>query len=702
MSLHNLASQIQSRGRGDDKMLVHMTPGEVQGLQALAMRHGGSLTINPDTGLPEAGFLKRMLPTLIGAGAMMIPGMQPIGAAMLGAGAGFVTSGGNLKAGIMGGLGAWGGASLMGGMMGAGAMGAAESASLLGDAAIAGGETTAGMVGAANTGLPVGTETLGGAVTTGGAGGGSSVGASGPSFSSNFDNLVKGYKATPLNLNYLKENMYPIGAAATSILSGGSDESKAAPVDKGQIRPYTYSQERNPNFGTVPGESYFKQAYTEGQPYAAASGGIVALANGGPVERMSMMNTAMNPQGGLYPQGMIDKTQYATPIQRPVSSEMIETDSAYDRSNPLLMAAGGPAKQTTTISPVQQLQLASAANQASAASQERVPDYGAVSQPVPYNRYSQPAPAQNPAVAQYNQIIADRAANEYVTQPSPLSLLPGGGDRATATDTSKLINEYYLKNLGRQADQPGLDYYNKQKTTTGMSLADINKDISTSGEANIRNFYKQNYDRFATPEEIASVQKRYAGGESPEQIIADLKAKAPVRPATPASKDTTQTDYSYDPVTGKYTAPTAVAKPTEIGGLDMNDPAVQQFIKQQYQNYQNSQSVGGKAGGLMPGALSYARGGIADLGGYSDGGRMLRGPGDGMSDSIPGVIGNKQPARLADGEFVVPADVVSHLGNGSTDAGARKLYSMMDRIRAARTGKKRQAPAVKATRFMPA
>ena len=98
---------------------------------------------------------------------------------------------------------------------------------------------------------------------------------------------------------------------------------------------------------------------------------------------------------------------------------------------------------------------------------------------------------------------------------------------------------------------------------------------------------------------------------------------------------------------------------------------------------------------------SMARGGIADLGGYSDGGRMLKGPGDGMSDSIPGIIGNKQPARLADGEFVVPADVVSHLGNGSTDAGAKKLYAMMDKVRQARTGKKKQAPAVKTDKYLP-
>ena len=98
----------------------------------------------------------------------------------------------------------------------------------------------------------------------------------------------------------------------------------------------------------------------------------------------------------------------------------------------------------------------------------------------------------------------------------------------------------------------------------------------------------------------------------------------------------------------------------------------------------------------------YASGGIASLGSYSDGGRMLKGPGDGMSDSIPARIGRKQEARLADGEFVVPADVVSHLGNGSTDAGAKQLYSMMDKVRQARTGRKSQGSQIRPNKYMPA
>lgn len=97
-----------------------------------------------------------------------------------------------------------------------------------------------------------------------------------------------------------------------------------------------------------------------------------------------------------------------------------------------------------------------------------------------------------------------------------------------------------------------------------------------------------------------------------------------------------------------------------------------------------------------------ASGGIADLGSYSDGGRLLKGPGDGMSDSIPARIGRRQPARLADGEFVVPADVVSHLGNGSTDAGAKQLYDMMDKVRRARTGNKKQGREINPRKFVPA
>jgi len=119
----------------------------------------------------------------------------------------------------------------------------------------------------------------------------------------------------------------------------------------------------------------------------------------------------------------------------------------------------------------------------------------------------------------------------------------------------------------------------------------------------------------------------------------------------------------------------------------------QQYFKPRY--------VNAAAGGVMRGLASAQ----SNLGSYSDGGRLLRGPGDGVSDSIPAVIGGKQPARLADGEFVIPARVVSELGNGSTAAGAKQLYAMMDRIQKARsktTGKKQVAKKTNARKLMPA
>jgi hypothetical protein len=112
-------------------------------------------------------------------------------------------------------------------------------------------------------------------------------------------------------------------------------------------------------------------------------------------------------------------------------------------------------------------------------------------------------------------------------------------------------------------------------------------------------------------------------------------------------------------------------------------------------------AVGGGLGALAGGGSTSQY----NLGGYSDGGRLLRGPGDGVSDSIPATIGNKQPARLADGEFVIPARIVSELGNGSTEAGARKLYAMMDRVQKARgktTGKNRVAANTRSDKYLPA
>jgi hypothetical protein len=534
-----------------------MTPGEVKGLQAIALRHGGSLTVNPDTGLPEAGFLEQILPIVAAAGLTYLTAgaAAPTLTAALGGStlAGGIAAGALSGAAISGGMAAVQGkdagkAALMGGIGGAlsGGMGAYDAANvfnapnLLADASQqvatnagteAGKEISKQALGAAATPMELTSSMVPQNVPVNP--GISLAQAQGVPMELTSSMVPQNVPVNPgislaqaqgvpmeLTSSMVPQNVpvdrgislaqgQKLAAAPDTIYSGlgtyGKAGVQALPVlglleDEQQSAPQdTYQsplRRISPDFKAYEPprpDPYYRARY-------AAEGGIMqSYQSGGPVERMSMANTAMNPQGGLYPQGMIDKTQYATPIQRPVSAELMMDAPAYERSSPMLMNTGGTAR------------------------------------------------------------------------------LPKG--------------------------DPGL-YRDADPTTRGQ-------------------------DAFtAALTRLNSMQKR-----------ANIKG-------LPALK--------------------AAAQP--LGNI-------QEAAK----------------GGVM-----------SSLGGYSDGGRMLKGPGDGMSDSIPASIANKQPARLADGEFVVPADVVSHLGNGSTDAGARKLYAMMDKIRKARTGKKKQAPAVKADRYMPA
>ena len=110
------------------------------------------------------------------------------------------------------------------------------------------------------------------------------------------------------------------------------------------------------------------------------------------------------------------------------------------------------------------------------------------------------------------------------------------------------------------------------------------------------------------------------------------------------------------------------------------------------QSMDQAQTTGYATGGLT----AFKHGGTPQAGGYLDG------QGDGMSDSIPATIEGKQPARLADGEFVIPADVVSHIGNGSSKAGSKRLYAMMQKVRQARTGNPKQGKKINPNKYMPA
>jgi hypothetical protein len=185
-------------------------------------------------------------------------------------------------------------------------------------------------------------------------------------------------------------------------------------------------------------------------------------------------------------------------------------------------------------------------------------------------------------------------------------------------------------------------------------------------------------------------------------------------------------DYSFNPVTGAYDP-----RPGDSSEILYGRPTFTpgEVVPARSGGMMNSYAAGGlaafKEGGRTKGRPLMDDRGLAGLPYYEfmgeqgsnlgsveknfaaggrtpANGKFLMGDGDGMSDNIPATIADKQPARLADGEFVIPADVVSHIGNGSSKAGAKKLYKMMADIRKERTGKTKQAPAIKPERHMPA
>jgi len=199
----------------------------------------------------------------------------------------------------------------------------------------------------------------------------------------------------------------------------------------------------------------------------------------------------------------------------------------------------------------------------------------------------------------------------------------------------------------------------------------------------------------------------YAKGGSLSDSIEQYQKMLDGKPreALPVSRDV-GIYYDQDPDTRYQDALTAAqirqAKVNKRANVDL--PGMKRPTPMGQLNLRPAGVKAGASGSSLD-PENAASGGImhSSLGGYAAGGnpRLLRGPGDGMSDNIPATISGRQPARLADGEFVIPADVVSHLGNGSTEAGAKQLHAMMDKVRKARTGNPKQGKNIKPQKYMP-
>jgi len=835
MSLHKFAEQVAANGRGDDSLLVHMTPEEVRNLQQFAQANGTTLTINPTTGLPEAGLLSDLFKTIapIALGAFLGPAGMGIsfGGLSSAMSAGIATGGitalatGSLSRGLMAGLGAYGGAGLGEGLMGAATSTDAFQAAQSNLGPEANAMSVKDVAASANINpYTTGVQALG---------------------------TEKGRAAALNAMGGTRGALTTVGMAAAPIMAMQPTTKMPEVKDTGYIRQFDYNI--NPDTGK-PDPLYGMRAMTpvkasefgnktfqgqrdlfrqqnpnpyelgvgslnqppQQQPAQMNTGGIVALAGGGDVIRMK------------------DGTPPA----------ILSDEALYQKTGSWEAAAAARDVQNNALNAFNNQQAADARDQAARASNIMADANrlrAAVAPPpapVDYNALATNfvnTAAANPNITTADFISGANAANIGLTQPLATALDKSGlslgsqyalthadiGDAGNVEETygglkglSSNIN-YSLAaynadaanksktGLQKQADAlTALGKYGLNeadvKRATGKTIAELFPSTLTkpievvpggtqlpgatvydngaygnygSGPATGVD-YKGNTVSIATPGDIITNTdgtrtvvpnipgRPYGGFTGVEQLRSrytagggNLGYTAPI-PKDPEASFNKMTDDSLDaykflmgkgknltqrkanadrPVMQRYdeavlgrkipkltkattttktdTKETVAGDTAVVGGVsfDLTNPAQ---APAEDNNGPWSWDVASKKwvqyGKYADGGMTgYAMGGgLGSLGSYSDGGRLLKGPGDGVSDSIPATIGEKQqPARLADGEFVVPARIVSELGNGSTEAGAKKLYAMMDRVQRARgktTGKNKVAANSRADKYLPA
>ena len=860
MSLHVLADHMANRGRGPDSMLVHMAPQEVAGLQALAMKHGGTLTINPETGLPEAGFLSKILPMLAGAALnYFAPGFgtaisgalglgEVAGAAAIGTGIGVggatALATGSLSRGLMAGLGAYGGAGLAEGFMEAGAssMGGAGAEKALSSVAA---DAPAGTAGDAfNKFL---------------------TSDANPAVAARGDVFAAGAKAAATSpIEFAKNNWMPTAAAALPVLSaiGTTTPMTAKPVDTGYIRqklydPYTQTYKTlAPVKANEWGNRSFSDAYTNPQTgemstvqprptSPMASGGIVALADGGAVQHYDIGGETKSALEAAYAANDVNKINEIASANKITAADVADAYKGFDTSGikglQLYTPPAAPTYNQYTNEQIGQYLTTNPNADIAAAIKTTNADPAAVNAYLasldnPF-RGSTDTTGGSGTLGIYNQMkaqgidanelyAANKAFDPNYAGWSASDIAKGYNlDKGAYALSSQLGGNVSDKNWAKYMDDNGYSINDmaqafglsrnevkarydaakkeeKKTTVTGTggtggintgnvtttvlptnpqtnappgttnpygnvnNPGDITKNADGtitvqpnipgrpyggfSGMDEVKNAYTAGGGSLGyvpkAPKTIAEFEQMYnqqtgdsmaaynylmgkAGASYPIQSTAASTATGIMRPYFSAGMKykpkflTKNADGTISSSTTSGTASLTAAKTINItnsqgqveaatlgddGAYHTSDGAAYNVTGQKITPptaiAESSSGTGGQAAGGLQG---YAvGGGLGSLGSYSDGGRLLKGPGDGVSDSIPATIGAKnQPARLADGEFVVPARIVSELGNGSTEAGAKKLYAMMDRVQRARgktTGKNKVAANSRADKYLPA
>jgi hypothetical protein len=631
-----------------------MTPNEIGGLQALAKSQGGSLTRNPQTGLYEAGFLSSVLPMVAGvaASAFLGPEMLPLVAGGIGLADYAMT--GSLQQGLMAGLGAWSGYSLGSGI---GAAGAADLAQQGGDAAAETfAKSQASAIGAGGTALPEGvipTET--GAFNT-----------------------ATGQAITPQSIAQNQLSGMSLPAGSEGAFNTAVQNAKSAGDISNVMR----------GAGVASVNPTAAQGFTQG---------ITSLSDIGSAIKANPLAAA----GAALP--LVSGALFKQPTVNAPASSVTTVNQPLQRLSP-------DYKGTVATTPTTHYQA-------------QYPNYAAN----PYNPYA-------PTGTQYQQAVT--AADGGLMQGGPVNTDFMGGNMYPQ---SQIQRSYYATptQMPTSAQQTAASYEPKTNPLTGELTANMAEGgiagLAAGGQAGGTmqgHVYQPSYTNYAQTPYNPSTAPAYGGIPTPTRApmgtaqnpgIAGYAIDPKGMIGSPAYNQiqqqladaqaqlAAQQQQSSSSYAGGGILAFAQGGQKPVGNKDMAaiDNYAEQAQSGDIASVKDAADKGDWNAQLALQKLGYKAGGggISDLGSYSDGGRLLKGPGDGVSDNIPAQIGEHQPARLADGEFVVPARIVSELGNGSTDAGAKRLYAMMDRVQAKRKksiGKGKFAVNSKSEKDLPA
>lgn len=617
--MRHIIDAIAAQGRDGDTELLHVTKGELAGLDGLARKvYGRSLPRNPRTGIKEASLFRDWfgndvgmamdvaVPTLAGAALTATGAGAPAGAALLGAGLGAANQGLGkggttetaLMGGVMGGMGAYGGAGLGEGLAGAGASAA---------------PTTGGMTGAAT---PIGEAgaNLGGTAFTAPAG-----------------------EAT-MNISEAGNLLKPTTGGATGLTAPASTYSNVAPTIQGGAAP----------------------AATTATPTAAANTGSGLQVPEGGVKSLG------GETGGTNWNYLTSKDAASNAV--PIMTSAMGT-------------AGIPGAPTDTTS------TGTTVNKTLPKAEVYYTPYG--------ERRTRIAAAQGGLMGygDYDGAEDGVGLRSYGFGGFVESIQPGGwwGDQTSelygAVDKALPFMKDITPGGAVGQLQPGRrDWERKQTEEEQRKKSEQEAGIAAALKAQQQQEFTDKWtDRYSAPVNMA--EGGYTGPRDGEAVSAIVRASQPKEenafehPAIRkiAGQNVTQADF--DAWNSARQGPNAFEHPM------IRRMAGQNVTQDDLTTWNNRQR-------------GYAGGGITNIAAAK--GRYLQGPGGGLDDEIPARIDGKQEARLASGEYVVSSDVVSALGGGSSEEGARQLHAMMDRVRKQAHGTKKQINRVNPKKALPA